>query len=484
MKMYYIQRLIWTGCLAAVLTGCSNWLDVQPYDQISEEALSRTEEGFQKMLNGIYIDLNDEALYGKTLTVEMVEIMGGVYEIGSDVLVWGNYPDLKNYNYGTIYWRDRLDKTWDKAYALILNCNKLLTNIEGKQELFTGDNYNIIRGEALALRAMLHFDMLRLFGPVYSVNSEATSIPYYTVETLAPEPLLAASKVIENILADLQEARILLNNDPVRTLGTRMYSPEDGSSNFLYYRSLRLNYFAVTGLAARVSLYAGQKTEARTYAREVIQAVDNGIFPFVDQYSVGTLAEDPDRIFSTEVLFALSNNNRGQLFRDLFSPARYPNMVFRMETGLLENLIFGGTAGGDIDDYRCQANWITSGTTRYFYKYSDMNETGRIENTMIPLLRTGEMYLIAAESQSDNLSGGTPYVNILRSKRKVSNIGTLTPELLQYEYIRELCGEGQLFFMYKRMNTRILRSATESNNVAPSNAVFVVPLPDTEVNNR
>ena len=148
-------------CLALLASGCNSWLDVKPYDQISEDELIRSEEGFQKLLNGIYIDLNDGALYGKALTVEMVEIMGGAYEIGSNTLVWGNYPDLQKYNYGTEYWRGRLDETWNKAYALILNCNKLLENIEGKQELFTGDNYNIIRGEALALRAMLHFDMLR-----------------------------------------------------------------------------------------------------------------------------------------------------------------------------------------------------------------------------------------------------------------------------------------------------------------------------------
>lgn len=94
-----IQRLIGLYCLAFLLAGCSNWLDVQPYDQISEDELVKSEEGFQKALNGIYIGLNDEALYGKSLTVEMIEIMGGAYEIGNESLVWGNYTDLKDYKF-------------------------------------------------------------------------------------------------------------------------------------------------------------------------------------------------------------------------------------------------------------------------------------------------------------------------------------------------------------------------------------------------
>ena len=52
-----IQRLIGLYCLAFLLAGCSNWLDVQPYDQISEDELVKSEEGFQKALNGIYICL-------------------------------------------------------------------------------------------------------------------------------------------------------------------------------------------------------------------------------------------------------------------------------------------------------------------------------------------------------------------------------------------------------------------------------------------
>ncbi|MDE5956171.1 MAG: RagB/SusD family nutrient uptake outer membrane protein, partial [Bacteroidales bacterium] len=193
--------------------------------------------------------------------------------------------------------------------------------------------------------------------------------------------------------------------------------------------------------------------------------------------------DDPDRIFSSEVIFALSHARRNEIFKNYFDPSRMPNYVFRMNNDVFSRLIYGGSlTGGSQDDYRCRANWIASGTNRYFYKYSDMVETGNIRNTMIPLVRLGEMYLIAAESQSENLGNGLQYVNTLRSKRGVSSLPSLTRELLQYEYIRELYGEGQLFFMYKRMFAPILKSAT-GNDLQPSNEIFVVPLPDTETQN-
>lgn len=478
--------IITTSLIAAVTfgSGCSQWLDVQPYDQISEEQFFSSEEGFQKLLNGIYIELCSTELYGASLGPEMIEVVGGAYEIGDDAVKWSNYPDLKRYNYASDYWRDRLDATWNKAYSLILNCNKLLEGLEGREELFTTGHAAIIRGEALALRAMLHFDLLRIFGPVYSQHPEALSIPYYTSRTTAPEPQLAASEVISRILADLTRARTELAGDPVITEGTLMSADPSGGSSFLRYRALRLNYYAVTALEARVQLYAGNRSEAFNRALEVIRAADKGIFPFVERAAVvGT--EDPDRIFSSEVLFALSHSSRNQIFLDYFSPSR-TTFVFKMESALINQVIYGGgqTTGGYQDDYRNRVGWSTSGSNRYFYKYADMENSGAIENTMIPMLRLGEMYLIAAEAQSDNLNNGTSYVNMLRRNRGIStSLQSLTQELLIYEYIRELYGEGQLFYLYKRLYTTIIRSATASQNTLPSSNVFVVPLPDSETDN-
>lgn len=483
-----MKKIIYTMIIACttLFASCDSWLEVKPYDQIAEGELQKSEEGYQKMLNGIYIDLNSDALYGQTLSVEMIEVMGGAYTIGTDNSVWGNYKDLSSYQYNTEYWRNRLDQTWNKAYALILNCNKILETIDGNKNLFTDGSYYIIKGEALALRAMLHFDMLRLFGPVYSKDSDKKAIPYYTKQTNSPEPILTAQEVMEKITTDYEDALNYLANDPVKTEGTMMSSTKDGSSNFLRYRALRLNYYAVEALMARAYLYMGNKTEAFKYATDVIKTADQNIFPFVDKNLVIGSPADPDRIFSSEVLFALTNTSRGTIHKNFFDPSRLPNYVFRMDDSMMSNLVYGGaaTTGGYQDDYRYRACWMATGSNRYFYKYSDMVANGSIQNTMIPMVRLGEMFLIAAESQSGDLKAGVQYVNALRRNRGVANLTTLTPDLLKYEYIRELYGEGQLFFLYKRLNSDIITSATSSKNPKASDLIFVVPLPDTETENR
>ena len=91
-----MKKIIYTMIIACttLFASCDSWLEVKPYDQIAEGELQKSEEGYQKMLNGIYIDLNSDALYGQTLSVEMIEVMGGAYTIGTDNSVWGNYKDL------------------------------------------------------------------------------------------------------------------------------------------------------------------------------------------------------------------------------------------------------------------------------------------------------------------------------------------------------------------------------------------------------
>lgn len=479
-------------CFTILLTACSNWLNVKPYDKMSEEDLLKTESGFMKHLNGIYIDLNDDHLFGKALLVEVPEILGGAYEMGTDTRVWGNYIDLNNNKYNTDYWRGRFSSIWDKAYELIKNCNKLIDNMEGKESLFKGNNYTMIRGEATALRAMLHFEMLRLFGPVYSKYPEKESIPYYTKQGTTIGALLPANKVMENVINDLLSAEKLLEKDPITTDGTMMNSlPTETTA--MRYRALRLNYYAVQALLARVYLYAGNNSEAFTYATKVIAAADGGTFPFVEQFDVqGT--PDPDAIFSKEVIFALTTSKRGLIYKENFDPVLYPNVVFKMNDKLFSELVYGATGNGSETDYRFIANWIQSSNTaltgKCFHKYEDMSDEEKrasIQNTMVPMLRLGEMYLIAAESQGATLNNGLSYVNKLREHRgNIPQLVTLDRNNLTYEYLRELYGEGQMFYYYKRIFGDVITASKNSKPTVKkaSDEIFTLPMPDSEMNNR
>lgn len=481
-------KIISLICSILIFGACDNWLDVKPYDKIAEEDLFSSQDGFQSLLNGIYIELNDNNLYGSALMVEMIEVMGGSIKVGGEESKWGDYVDLSNYKYNSEHWRGRFDKVWEKSYSLIMNCNKILDNMESKKSHFTGDNYDIIRGEALALRAMLHFDMLRLFGPVYKNEPENICIPYYMHQTPDINDLLPASKVMEYIISDLEEAEKLLTKDPIITDGTMMSGSPTGGSDFLRYRALRLNYYATQGLMARVYLYAGDKINASNYANKVIDVAEAGTFPFVKRTEAKA-----DRVFSTEVLFGLTNTNRVLLFKNFYDPARNPAFIFTMEDRMLR-FLYSPSGSSTASDIRLEANWQEavlpglSGGTKYFYKYDDMSSSSDIENTIIPMLRLSEMYLIAAESQSEDLDAGLQYINTLRNQRGITNLSSLSTLNLTYEYMRELYGEGQLFYLYKRTFTTVFNRGHSNGSrllgEAPSNKIFVVPLPETESNNR
>ncbi len=499
MMKQIISYLALTFVILLSAAGCSDWLEVKPYDQMAEDDLLSSQDGFKKLLNGIYIDLNKDELYGQTLTVEMVEIMAGSYLIGTDQQTWSNYIDLNNRNFTSQYWRNRLDKTWNKAYALILNCNTLLENMNAHRDVFTGNNYNLIRGEALALRALLHFDMFRLFGPVYKLTPEKKSIPYATSTTLQVQELLSGTEVMRRVIEDLTEAETLLKDDPIVSANNHLMSHSTMGDNFLQYRTLRLNYYAVQALLARayhyIAAYEGDgqdeyKSKAREYAEGIISIAPQH-FPFVDKANILGTPRNIDRIFATEVIFGLTNVKRNLLFKNNNDPNHSPQPVLRMDPALLEAPYFGGGTeyGGSTDDYRYIANWRKSGNDYYFYKYADITDTGIIENTIVPMIRLGEMYLILADlyEETEERPLMAQWANRLREHRGVEpmNEATYAPRFLNYEIVRELYGEGQIFFFYKRNYSSILTVfEAPSQFMRASEKLYVVPLPDTETENR
>ena len=191
---------------------CENWFDVNPKSQVKNDILFENENGYKTALFGIYTTMATPALYGQELTMSLLDVLAQYYTINDN---YHNFYNASIYNYEASTVKSKFDAIWKTMYKTIMNCNNLLENMEGRQELFSGHNYELIRGETLGLRAYLHFDLLRMFAPSFTVGANEAAIPYVDRVTRSPFPQLTNTAVAEKILQDCEEALSLLKvSDP------------------------------------------------------------------------------------------------------------------------------------------------------------------------------------------------------------------------------------------------------------------------------
>ncbi|OQP51915.1 RagB/SusD family nutrient uptake outer membrane protein [Niastella populi] len=466
--------------LFAGLGSCKKFLDVKPEDSILEDDLYSKETGFQSALNGVYMGLTDPSLYGGSMTMEMVEILAQRYNcLGTNP---GNkYNALASYDYANARVVPQLANTWFNMYELIANINTMLPEMEERKAVFTGINYELMKGEALALRAFLHYDVFRLFGAVYKNDSVVSKrVPYYTVRTSTPGELLTGKEVIEKVLTDLEEAEKYLEKaDPIITNG----KAGTGPAIFTTGRHLRMNYYAVKLLQARVLLHANRHEDALAAAKVVIDK-QAAWFPFVTIGEV-TNPRNPDRIFSNELVFAVQHFGIANSYGRYFIPNLPDSGILAPVQTKLDKVYEAST-----NDYRYLSyTWAipNDGTKSFkcFYKYAPPADTAARQFN-IPLMRVSEAYFIAAEA-STLTADKFQYLNAIRSARNLTTPLPLTANFsteLRKEYQKEFYGEGQLFFYYKRNYTTAIENGSASGNISMNNDKYVLPLPDIETSAR
>lgn len=235
---------------------CNSWLDVKPYDSMAEEQLYSTENGIQRALNGLYLSLASNDLYAENLGGGAIDVLGQRYKLSSE----HSYYDLSEYKYTNDGPKETFEAIWKAAYKLIADCNEFLEQVPRHQDLLSQGNYKMMMGEALAIRTLLHFDMFRIFGPVYTeANKQETSIPYYSMVTDVTQPVLSTEELVEHLFADIDSAIVLLSKDVILVDGVVK------GEGFWDYRNLRLNYYAVWALKARMCWYLGNAYADEAY---------------------------------------------------------------------------------------------------------------------------------------------------------------------------------------------------------------------------
>lgn len=292
--MKKIKSLLFMSCVIFSLFGCTDWLTIQPETQVTKEDMFKTQAGFYDALIGSYILMRDNYSPSGQMVLGGVEYMANLWETTEGLGVAYYYA---SHDYRVERVERELGNMFLKQYEIIANLNILIKYIDNQQRVLTDKEEKLYKGEALGLRAFIHFDLIRLWGPMPTqVDESYKYLPYETTVQLENYPYSNYREYMNKLCADLDSAELLLKQvDPILSAGK--------SSG---YRPNRMNYYAVLGLQARVHLWLGEKDEALRYARMVKDATS------VDGkklFSLGSQADlnRNDRVFyASEQLFGVA----------------------------------------------------------------------------------------------------------------------------------------------------------------------------------
>lgn len=460
--------------LLMLTASCSDWLDVRPDTEIKEEVLFSTEEGYKSALTGIYKRMAKQELYGGNMSFDFMEKLVQRYD---------NYNswEVSNADRAKLYEYDKDDNAryslatiWAELYTTIANINNILKNLEEQgAEVLDATLFDIIKGEALGLRAFIYFDLLRLWGPVYSIDPGLKSLPWRDKLSSEQVPLMPAKDVIKHILADLDQAEELLQDD---TLEGVVDHP------FLQNRNLRMNKFAVKALKARVYLWSGDTSNAYRYANEVIET--SGLSLSTDN------KRDPS--MTSEYLFGLYVYNMEEELKDIFPPSTSGLLTSTPAPSILyisidngRDVFEVGRLGVNDTRYKNQHGFLHANNRMLLRKYMAVSELSSFTKDRVPLIRLTEMYYIRGECGS--LEEGVNDLNTVRKTRGIPSRfnlkadGSFSREMLidelNKEYQKEFFGEGQWFFFLKRHNMETFHRCPLQQGMRD---FYVMPIPKAE----
>ena len=485
--------------LAFATVSCGEWLDIDPALEIREKHLFTAEQGFMDILVGAYTRIATPSLYGLNTTIMLPEQLAQHWVTTANT----TRAYIAAFDFEQTAVKSIIEVIWLQYYQTIVNLNAILSEIDEKKEVFSAGNYALVKGEALALRAFLHFEVLRLWGAAPAdVAPGDKAIPYVSEVSKKPDVLLSLTyeQVHARIIADLDAAELLLADDPILaypnsvlnaigTLAGVNESQPHPADEFHYFRQARFNYFAVKAAKARFYAWTGDMARAAEYALEVINAKNpDGSAKFT--LGNETAAARGELTFPTEHLFAVNNSLSTQTLTSVFfnHQTAYTQTVAAVQTAY-ESAIH--TA--DIR-FRGNRTWeskvvpLQTTNFNYFKKYNDAGSTTATVAD-IPVIRLAEMYFIAIEAGHVELFRDYRIARVLDasidgsldraddSPAAIEQQQAAIRERLEKEYRKEFFGEGVIYFFYKRLHYDRFTWPAGKENVA---AGYRLPLPQSQ----
>lgn len=456
------------GCaiLAASLSSCVNdWLDVAPSDGTDADAALTSSSDLAAARTGMYA-----ALKGNS---NLVDYYGQQFFVYGDVHAGDDYQynNIGGSNRASFYYdmtyqtasefsssTSSSNVAWKSPYIVIGRANRIIAAAEGgalsdaAEAKATIDQY---AAEAKVLRALAHFDLVRIYGKPYTEDQGASlGVPLVTgvLESNAKPARSTVAEVYTQVVKDLTEA---ISSNALAT------ETEPGY----------VSVWGAKAILSRVYLNMGDYANALSVAEDIIKNSGAALWTR-DQYFKAWDASTPNEsefLFRLNVAGSTDNNDLNGIgnlqqrdgYKEMVATKKFVDMLTSDPKDVRNDMFLPAKAEKEVAVY---------GTNKVFLNKL-RGQGGNLRNvTIVPIIRLSEVYLTAAECafRNNDKTKAVEYLNDLVKNRtttvaSLATVDNITLDRILIERRKELIGEGQRYFDALRNNETITRYTSEAD---------------------
>lgn len=455
------KSLLFCATLGLLLgtAACNDNLYQDPQTSKTLGAFLRNETEVEEYVNAVYGTLQAQGLYGLYLPA--------ITEIPSDNS-YDEVPANDDGIYGqldqftTIPSNAVVTSVWQASYQGIQRANVVLSRI-GNVSYASGTTRDARVGEMKFIRALLYFNLVRLYGDVPLVTQETTDPNAYFGQGRT-----AAAQVYTQIIKDLTEASQVL--------------PATAS------QAGRVRQTAAQALLAKVYLTQQNYAAAQTLLQAVVSSGRHALQSSPANVFSLSNESNSEIIFAVQFASGVNGNSEGSLAYQQFSPSGTVSGAkgHNLPTKSLYALY------GSTDRRKDVYVGVTSSGTPYLKKLAAPTTVITDGGSDQVVLRYADVLLMLAEVQNEqgNTADAATNLNLIRTRAGLAPTTATTQTNLRaaitLERRLELVGEGQRWFDLLRTSTAI----TVMNSFFAASGILVtidshhllMPVPQAQVN--
>ncbi len=459
--MIIMKKIICTLSILSLLGSCSSDLlnTLPEADKVTSnfyKDASQIEQG----VNGVYGSLQYTGQYKQGLLT--------IGEIPSDN-TFDEVPANDNFTYGEFDFftiqptNSLIENAWKDNYVGIQQANIILNRIGSITDMSEGTRKTRI-GEMKFLRALMYFNLVRIFGDVPLVTQETTDVNSYFGQSRTP-----ANEVYNFVEGELKEAITLL--------------PATAAQKG------RATKGAAMGILGRVLMTRNKFSEALPYLSQ-IDGLGYSLLSDVTKIFDVTNKNNAEIIFDVQFASGLNGNSEGSNAFQLFSPSGTVSGAkgHNLPTKEVYNLY------SSADKRRNAYIGLTNNGVPYTKKLVKTSSAVDDGGSNVVVIRLADVYLMMAEcyAQANDLTNANLYLNKIKTRAGITNVNLTSQQALLAEIDKErrleLIGEGHRWFDLVRTG-KAVQVMTQYFAVTPGYSTatidqhnLLMPVPQNQIN--